>query len=67
MQLLLNGETREVAVGRLSELLQHLQIDTAAQGVAVAVNMAVVPRAEWESFTLCDGDQIDIIAPMQGG
>lgn len=39
----------------------------AAQGVAVAVNEAVVPRAEWASTSLAEADHIEILTAVQGG
>lgn len=35
--------------------------------VAVAVNGAFVPKSRHASALLKDGDQIEIVAPMQGG
>lgn len=37
------------------------------QGVAVAVNAAVVPRADWAARALADGDQVLVIQASQGG
>ena len=39
----------------------------AAGGVAVAVGDAVVPRAEWECWTLGEGDEVEILTAVQGG
>ena len=36
-------------------------------GVAVAVNGAFVPKSQWCTQTLNPGDQIEVVAPMQGG
>jgi sulfur carrier protein len=36
-------------------------------GVAVAVNDAVVSRADWPSVTLSDGDRVEILTAVQGG
>lgn len=36
-------------------------------GIAVAVGDDVVPRAEWDSRRLCDGDEIEILTAVQGG
>jgi sulfur carrier protein len=36
-------------------------------GVAVAVNEAVVTRAEWSGTTLTDGDRVEILTAVQGG
>jgi thiamine biosynthesis protein ThiS len=38
-----------------------------ANGVAVAVGDAVVPRAEWDGWTLRDGDEVEILTAVQGG
>ncbi|MEX1000814.1 MAG: sulfur carrier protein ThiS [Crocinitomicaceae bacterium] len=37
------------------------------QGIAVAVNNAVVPRANWNSQKLNEGDQITVIKATAGG
>ncbi|HEU5429334.1 MAG TPA: sulfur carrier protein ThiS [Actinocrinis sp.] len=36
-------------------------------GIAVAVGDAVVPRTEWDSRHLRDGDEIEILTAVQGG
>jgi sulfur carrier protein len=36
-------------------------------GVAVAVNEAVVTRAEWPGTTLTEGDRVEILTAVQGG
>jgi sulfur carrier protein len=41
--------------------------ERAARGVAVAVNMTVIPRADWESTRVGDGDEIEILTAVQGG
>lgn len=63
----LNGKPYENAPSRLSELLLREQITKDAKGIAVARNGAVVPRSEWESTEILDGDQIEIVKIMQGG
>jgi sulfur carrier protein len=37
------------------------------KGVAAAVNGSVVPRAEWASRALGDGDRVLVIQATQGG
>lgn len=34
---------------------------------AIAVNRQFVPRGQYEITQLQDGDQIDVVTPMQGG
>lgn len=38
-----------------------------ARGVAVARNSEIVPRAEWATTALAEGDAIEIVRPVQGG
>ncbi len=63
-----NGEAHEVASGlALPDLLQHLDLDPANPGIAVAVNGAVVRRAEWPEQRLGGGDEVEVITATQGG
>jgi sulfur carrier protein len=36
-------------------------------GIAVAIGDDVVPRAEWDTRRLCEGDEIEILTAVQGG
>ncbi len=66
MNIILNGEPLELS--------QAMNIDIFLQKngygdkkVAVAVNGAFVPKSSHAQHELNDGDQIEIVAPMQGG
>lgn len=63
--LTINGETQQVEVGTLAELLRRL--DYEAAWLATAVNGEVVRRDERDGFRLSEGDRIEILAPKQGG
>ena len=65
--LTVNGETRRLAVDSVAALLACLQIDASRLGVAVAVNGAVVQRADWTNHALAEGDRIEIVRPLRGG
>lgn len=65
MQLIVNGEAREVAADTLAALLAEL--DYAGNWLATARNGEVVPAAERERCPLADGDRIEILSPMKGG
>jgi sulfur carrier protein len=66
--IFVNGNVLEAAPGeRLSVLLARLGVDADAQGVAVAVDGEVVPRARWESFDLEESARVEVLSPMQGG
>ncbi len=51
---------------KIPGILQLVNIPD-SNGIAVAVNNAVVPRAEWESFTVHENDQLTVIRATQGG
>ena len=63
----LNGEQRSVEATTVVDLLRAESVDPEARFVAVAVNGTVVPRSRWESVTVQDGDDIEIVAPAPGG
>ncbi|HEY4290857.1 MAG TPA: sulfur carrier protein ThiS [Puia sp.] len=52
--------------GRLADVLPLLFIRQ-ADGIAIAVNQAVVPRGEWERYVLQPGDNVFVIRATQGG
>ena len=66
-RLKVNGVEEEVAVATIAELLADRGIDPAVRFLAVAVNGAVVRRADWPATALAAGDRIEIVRPLQGG
>jgi sulfur carrier protein len=66
-RLRINGVEAEVAVATIAELLALRGIDPKARFLAVAVNGAVVRRAEWPVAALSTGDAVEIVHPLQGG
>ena len=68
MRIVLNGEPTAVADGiTVRTLLDGLDVPGGARGVAVAVDAAVVPRGEWDTTTLDDGAQVEVLRAIQGG
>ena len=66
MQILFNGERREVTPGMtVSELLQSLGL--LARHVAVEVNLELVPRARHADRVLSDGDELEVVTLVGGG
>ena len=66
MQIILNGEAMTVSPDlTLSALLQQLTLDPL--GVAVAVNLHVVPRSQHGALPLKPGDRVDVIRAVGGG
>ncbi|AUH43493.1 sulfur carrier protein ThiS [Streptomyces sp. CMB-StM0423] len=61
-----NGAPRAIAAGlTLGALVATLT--AAHRGVAAAVNEDVVPRGDWPTTTLGDGDRVEILTAVQGG
>jgi sulfur carrier protein len=65
MRVQLNGEARDVDAQTLAEALVELGYGEAT--VATAVNGNFVPAAQRTETTLAAGDQLEVLAPMQGG
>lgn len=66
MQIEVNNEPREVAQGQsLKELMASLQFPT--EGTAVAVDDAIVPKSQWDSFVLTAGMKVDVFSLVAGG
>lgn len=65
MKLQLNGEGIETSAPTLEVLLAQSGYGDAV--VATAVNGAFVPAPMRGDHSLQNGDQIEVLAPMQGG
>jgi sulfur carrier protein len=62
----LNGEPRELPAGAtVATVVRELGAD--GRGVAVALDGEVVPRAEWGSTEVRDGQQLEVLRAVQGG
>jgi sulfur carrier protein len=61
-----NGEIKEISEGlNVNELIEVLGYTT--KGFAVAVNTTFVAIDSYEDTLIKEGDEIDILAPVQGG
>lgn len=66
MKVKINGQLRDFESPlTLYDILE--QEDVIEMMIAVAQNSQVVPRSRWEATHVSDGDEIEIVAPMQGG
>jgi thiamine biosynthesis protein ThiS len=66
VQILVNGEPREVAGGStVADLLAEL--DVSVRYVAVEVNRGLVPRARHAEHVLLEGDELEIVTLVGGG
>ena len=66
MTITCNGEPVADAA-TVAALLESRLGDARPHGVAVAVNEEVVPRGEWVSWRLADGDVVEVVTAVQGG
>ncbi len=66
MQILLNGEHREVSD---SIVLQHLveELGLERRTIAIERNREVVPRGAWADTQLAEGDRVEIVHMIGGG
>ncbi len=66
MEIILNGEIIEVKnTMNINELLQSQGYKN--KMVAVAINGSFVPKSSYEAHIINNKDDIEIVAPMQGG
>ncbi|MFI8294735.1 sulfur carrier protein ThiS [Streptomyces nigra] len=66
MNISLNGEWRRVDPGTALDTAVRL-LTRAPSGVAAALNETVVPRAQWPSTPLREGDRVEVLTAVQGG
>lgn len=63
----LNGTEETVERATVVDLVRARGIDPDARGLAVALNGAVVRRADWPTTEIKAGDAIEIVRPFSGG
>jgi sulfur carrier protein len=65
---MLNGEATKLgAAETVAGAVQQLGLPEGGRGIAVAVGGEVVPRSEWSTFRLRDGDRVELVQAVQGG
>ncbi|MFI9647542.1 sulfur carrier protein ThiS [Streptomyces sp. NPDC052040] len=66
MNISVNGESRRFAAGTALDAVVRA-LTTAPSGVAAALNETVVPRSQWPSTALSEGDRVEVLTAVQGG
>ncbi len=66
MQIILNGESRDIAEGTSIEALVLTLADD-PRGVAIERNLEIVPKAEHATTVLEDGDRLEVVQFVGGG
>lgn len=68
LTVMLNGISTELPHGaQVSDVVSYALKGGSSNGVAVAVNGAVVPRSSWNATTVADGSTIELVTATQGG
>jgi sulfur carrier protein len=68
MKVFVNGEPTQLEPGAgVRAAAAAVGIEPEARGIAVAVDGVVVPRADFDSTVLVDGQRVEIVAAIQGG
>ena len=66
MKVTINGQPKDFeAPLNLYDVLE--QEDMIGMIIAVAQNGTFVPKSQYETTSINDGDDIEIVSPMQGG
>jgi sulfur carrier protein len=66
MKLQINGEQRDFPDGlTVGSLIEHLGMK--ADRVAVELNLEIVPRPQWPTAPLKDGDKVEVVHFVGGG
>ncbi|MER6709659.1 MULTISPECIES: sulfur carrier protein ThiS [unclassified Streptomyces] len=66
MNISVNGEPRDVRPGTALDTVVK-SLTTSPSGVAAALNETVVPRTQWPSTPLAEGDRVEVLTAVQGG
>lgn len=68
MTVRINGREFSLAPdATLVAVFNVLTIPRDRQGIAIAVNGAVIPRSEWEKHRIRESDAIEVVTAAQGG
>jgi sulfur carrier protein len=62
-----NGRDETLTAKTVAALLAEKEIAPDQRGIAIALNGAVVPRANWNATPLRAGDSVEIVRALKGG
>jgi sulfur carrier protein len=65
--VIVNGEPRELDEHATVEDVLRILGAPDGRGVAVALDGEVVPRGEWSSTVVREGQQVEVLHAVQGG
>jgi sulfur carrier protein len=67
MDIIFNNSPQSIEATASVQTLLSQFIGGKQKGIAVAVNQTVVPKSEWDSRLLREGDTVLVIKATQGG
>ena len=65
MKLTINGQEQDFSSATLAKLIEQLGMKP--DRVAVELNRNIVPRDQWATTSLAEGDQLEIVHFVGGG
>ncbi len=66
MQLVINGvDTSLESITTVSNLIEYLDLEHGK--LAIEINQEIVPRSQFDTYNLKDGDAIEIVQAIGGG
>ncbi|MEN3033359.1 MAG: sulfur carrier protein ThiS [Aquificaceae bacterium] len=66
MRIVVNG--KDMLFGEQITILGLLEkLELSKEGIAVAVNGEVIPKSKHDSFSLKDGDEVEVVKVVGGG
>jgi sulfur carrier protein len=65
VEIQVNGERRAVGSCTVLGLLEQLDIDP--RRVAIELNLEILPKSDYGTTLLCDGDRVEIVQFVGGG
>ena len=66
MQIIVNGEQRDVSEGITAEQLVT-EMEITGKRIAMEVNLEIVPRSSYPEHILKPGDKVEIVHAVGGG
>ncbi|MGD8742432.1 MAG: sulfur carrier protein ThiS [Granulosicoccaceae bacterium] len=67
MHIILNGKPREIPDGCTVDKLVNDELHLAGCRLAMELNLEILPRSEFASRTLAEGDRVEIVHAIGGG
>ena len=67
MQLIINGKIRSFEADNLTVAALVAQLELVGKRLAIERNAEIVPRSQFETTLLADGDKLEIVGAVGGG